>query len=184
MVLTGGSWRVEGYGGLSRPSSSGRASRRRRLEGAKCLAHVRPRGHQGGLRPRQRLGRPRHLVLSGARGARLSLSEWWSVGLRTEDRRQDAKNSRETPAADASDSDPGKDKTVSLLEFVGIMFELLRPYKKTFAFGLVTLFLAAGAELMLPHYTAKTIFSIQKGNTGNFLHTFSCDQRQGETICR
>ena len=101
------------------------------------------------------------------RSARLSLSEWWTIGLRTEDRRADAKRERgERDGNDASTSGSGEgsDKAVSLLDFVGIMFDLLRPYRAMFAFGLVTLVLAAGAELALPHFTAKTIFAIQKGN--------------------
>lgn len=106
--------------------------------------------------------------------ARLTFSEWWQIGLRTEDRRADAKKAREennrlkNEANEAGEGEEGSDKAVTLLEFVGIMFELLKPYKKMFAFALVTLLLAAGIELMLPHYTAKTIFSIQKGDTALF----------------
>jgi ATP-binding cassette subfamily B (MDR/TAP) protein 9 len=106
----------------------------------------------------------------------LSFSEWWNEGLRTRDRRADAKKEREErerkakglKATDSSAPGGKHDKTVSLTEFVSLMFQMLQPYRVMFGFGVLTLFAAAGTELVLPHYTAKTIFSVQKGNAAHF----------------
>ena len=130
-----------------------------------------------------------------ARAVLSNWDAWWDVGLRTEDRRADAKKGRNknlsydgeeeeaktrtngTTSGDGGGGDGDvtteggstkKNKSINLLEFVEIMFDLLKPYKGMLAFGIVALFAAAGTELVLPHFTAKTIFSIQKGNAQTF----------------
>ena len=147
-----------GFGAVRRaPDAAPSSSLRRRNAAASASTSSASEGE-----PRRARRRRRDLVRSHGLGG--GLVEWWAHGLRTVDRKADALLAQGLGKQDA-DGD-GSAQSINMAGFIKEMARQLRPDVGWFVFGVVALLVAAAAELAMPHFTAKTIFSVTSAAGG------------------